>query len=334
MVACYTMINKSWLLSRTVLCASFLQIVLQVTWWLPHQWNRIDADRDVFVYYNAANDALHGNPLYNFAQIQDAFNRTPSYLYLPQFAAITSPLGYLRYIDFSRMFYIAELAAFWVFSYTLACLARDRPTFRDVATWGLILGITPKVYFVMGIANVDPMLWAFLGMALISTGRGAWLCVLAQIKVFYAVPLLLSILREGKQIAVPAAIAAIVGFSIGVSVCGVHSYVDWQYAAKSATQGRFLTANVSISFAVLRIARDLGWHRADGPLPMLAKIYLDLAGIVGTSATAYLARKLENRSYYVVCTLGALLFGPFCWDFYLVIAIILLALWVRGVAEA
>ena len=67
---------------------------------------------------------------------------------------------------------------------------------------------------------------------------------------------------------------------------------------------------------------------------MLAKIYLDLAGIVGTSATAYLARKLENRSYYVVCTLGALLFGPFCWDFYLVIAIILLALWVRGVAEA
>lgn len=300
----------------------------QLLFWLPRQCARMDRDRDLNVYFEAAHRAYHHLPLYQPWPHLGPDITPAAYLYPPQFAILLMPLGGLGFHAFCCVWYGIVLLGFWGFAWSLDKIAAGRPSLLGTLRWGLGLGLTPFVYAALSLGQADPVMWALFGAVIACRNRGLWLSLMAQVKPYGFLVAAQAAYREGKPVLVPLVAVTAIGFGLGILVFGVHSITDWiRWSIPLNSQGRFLESNVSLTFLVLRILHGLGvWHYHGGPLPAGPRLFLSLSGLIALALALYGTRKMEHRVAYTLVLLTAFLFSPTCWSTYLPTAVLLVAI--------
>lgn len=316
-----------------------LHCLMQLGIWLPGHALREDSKRDVPVYFKAARAAKSGRPLYR-PYVNYGPEQVPNrFFYPPPFAAALSlGLGWNSSADaaaarnFSRLWYGLLLVAFWLYAWTLARLAGGRGPW-PVLVAGLALELWPGANIAMSYGNAEPVMWALLGgsLALASgAARGAALALASLIKVYPLLPLVVAARREARPYALGALATLVAGAALGVAVCGLEAFAAWRAAAGPvAAQGTFLGNNVSLSFAVLRLANLAGWHYPGGPLPLPARLFLMACALTAPFAALWCTRKSEVKWQVAITLSATVLFAPLCWDMYLPILLLPAALWLK-----
>jgi len=94
-------------------------------------------------------------------------------------------------------------------------------------------------------------------------------------------------------------------------------------------QGAWDHYNISLSFAVIRLFRYLGQVPGHGPLPGWASSFLFLVNIVGDVLVFLWGRRLRTNQLCIALPLAVVLLSPLCWEVYMVIGHILVALSLR-----
>jgi hypothetical protein len=214
-------------------------------------------------------------------------------------------------------------AAFWVYAVCLARLA-GRKSIGAVFVAAAAILFIPGIRIAFDFGNVEPILWAAVGLALLSPRiRGAGFAFVAMIKLYGAWPLLFAARREGWPVVRSALLALAAGVLLATAALGpggfVQASLDWvRHMAPVIGQGTFNPGNVSLSFLPLRLSLALGlWEYEPGPLPGWARVYLTIVGILAPLLMGWLARKREPRLQYALICCAALLFSPLCWGTYL-----------------
>ncbi|HZP83461.1 MAG TPA: glycosyltransferase 87 family protein [Chthonomonadaceae bacterium] len=322
---------RSALLRKALLLLAALHLAWQLGVLVPVMWQRTDTRRDMVLYYTAARHALRGEPLYEHWPEYGPHLTPFKYFYPPQFAVVIAPLGALPFPVFSRLWYALILLAFWVYAGCLARLACGRVSLEGCLIAGLALGLLPKIYIALVLGQADPFVWVLFGLAFCLPSAGALLAVAAQIKLYTFWPLAVAGWHERQRILRPAAIALAAGMALGGLACGWGTFGEWARSVLPVVgQGTFNNDNVSLSFAVLRLARGLGWNYAGGPLPGIARFYLTVMELLGPLTVAYLTRRCERQMQTACVAAAALLFAPLCWTCYLALLLTPAALALRA----
>jgi hypothetical protein len=264
------------------------------------------------------------------------------YPYPPFFIATLAPLAKLSVATFARIWYVVLYAGFFAYAASLARLATGRITPARVIVAAAVLAATPGAQLAIMVANVEPVLWALFGLALaFPLARGFGFMASAMVKLYGAWPLLVATSREGWRVVWGAGAALVLGVVVCVLVLGPGEFLggmrDWvRYMVPVVGQGTFMVdrvhggANVSLSFAGLRLARSLGWEYQAGPLPEWARLYLTLVGLAAPLLCAWLTRGMESSVLrYGLVTIAAVLFAPLCWTTYLPLLLAPVAVAVR-----
>lgn len=322
--------------------AGALVVIVLLTRWLPAVWRRTDTKRDMHVYYLGAMTVIEGKPLYRpYPSYGPYVDASPEHglpfdrFFNPPFIFVAAtPLAAKGFTVFAHVWYLLMIAGFLVYAACLAHLATGRLSWLAFSVAALGLMGLPRTQAAMALGNIDPVLWALFGLALVSIQlRGSMFAAVALVKVHTMWPLALASFHDGRRIYIPAAIALLAGLLIGaLAPGGLMSWVNWiRYAAPSEpAQGTFSTCNVSISLAGLRLARLLGWHYVIGPLPTWARVYLSTLGLGAPALTMWLVRKLDHTLQYACVTSAAVLFAPLCWATYLAYPLAAVALAYRS----
>ena len=332
--------RTAWLV---VLVVAVAHLATQLFVFLPNHWRRIDIYRDVTYLYSAAERVRTGEPLYwpwpeygphvhTDMGPPYPFERHP---YPPALASILAPATALPFATFARLWYILLLGSFWVYAWCLARLAGGRADAWSVLIAGTLLALFPGTYRALSLGQIDPVLWALFGMALVTPAlRGAALATSAAVKLYAGWPLLFAMRREGRRVGLPALAVLAAGFLISGLTLGFQAFVTWATTMLPVvSQGTFNADNVSLSFAGLRLARTLGWDYAPGPLPPAARIYLTTVGIAAPLIVGWLTRRTRPALQYACVGCAAVVFAPLCWTSYLPLLLVLPAVWIGTLRE-
>ena len=325
-------LEENPLLCRAFAVLAALHPIYQIFVWLPMQWRQTSLLRDIVVYYNTAVNAAGHRPLYQPLPNFGPDGHGTPYLYPPQFALLLAPLGRLSFHDFCVVWYVALVAGFWVFAWTLDRMAAERASIRGTLLWGLALAATPGAYEAMSEGQIDPVVWALFGLALATRYRGVFLGILTHVKLFGLFPILMSVRSEGKRVAVPAVLTVIAGFAAGVAAFGPASLMHWvQWALPIPGQGYFSPYNLSLSFLLLRVGLALGmWRYPGGPLPAGPHLFLQVCLAAGIAGSIWATRRMPAPKNYIVVLLAVLLLSPTCWYTYDPLVYTLIALGIKN----
>jgi hypothetical protein len=319
-------LRESPLLCRALALLAIAHPILQLAVWLPFQWSRHDRERDVVAYFQTAMRLGHHQSLYQPLPNFGPDGHGTPYLYPPQFALLLAPLDHLSFQRFCLVWYPILILGFWGFAWALDRLASKRASAMGTLYWGLILAVTPGAYEAMSEGQIDPVVWAIFGLALVSRFRGLIFGILTHIKLFGLFPIIIAIKREPK-VATTGFITVAAGFLLGVAVYGPAAMMQWiKWALPIPGQGHFDEYNLSLSFLGLRIARATGlWHYPGGPLAPLPHLYLQAALAAAVIASLWFTRRMPSPQNYIVVLLTVLIFSPTCWYTYVPLAYTLVA---------
>lgn len=311
-------------------------VVLWVQQSVIPTFNRTDQQRDIVLYFRAAQNVNAGRSLYTPRPNYGPNSKPFEYLYPPPFAAAIAPLGYLPWLSFAKVWTIGLIASFLGFALCLSLLS-GRFNFWDFLGWLAIVCVFPGSTRALSLGQIDPLLW-FLGAlgvwaialpaATARASSGAVLGIASLIKIYAAWPLFAVGKSEGRaQIWGGTVVIGALGLALGAIVCGFDSYAQWAHAVLPiAGQGTFNPDNYSFSMGVLRAARLLGWHYAGGPLVGLPKLWLSMATIAGPLLTLLATRRMELRWRVALITIAAAWCAPLCWSTYLPLILVVAAL--------
>lgn len=306
------------LFGRALLFVAVFHLIFQLAVWLPLNWSRLDRDRDLIVYYDAAMRLKNGAPLY-----QPWPEYTPAlvpnrFFYPPPFLLLARPLAELPFLGFSRLWYGLLLAAFWIYAATLGALATGKWGWRPTLIAGLAVGLYPPTYIALGYGNFEPVMWACYGLAFSTRFKAAPLALAAMMKLHPIWALFLVIQNGGKRAFFPALAMLCTGFGLGIWLCGVQNALQWWPATSPViSQGTFFSENWSLSFAVLRVLKILGWNYSGGPLPNGARLYLSLTALLAPLVTLYFTRRKPLDLRLALTASATILFAPLCWNMYI-----------------
>ena len=297
---------------------------------------RTDQQRDIVLYFRAAQSVNAGRALYTPRPHYGPDSKPFEYLYPPPFAAAIAPLGRLPWLSFAKVWTLGLVASFVGFALCLSWLS-ERFGVWSFTGWLAIVCVFPGATRALSLGQIDPLLWflSALGVWTIAlranqprAGSGAVLGAASLIKIYAAWPLFSVGKSEGRaQIWGGALVVGALGLLLGALVCGPDSYAQWAHAVLPiAGQGTFNPDNYSFSMGVLRAAQLLGWHYAGGPLAGLPKLWLSGASVAGPLATLLLTKRLELRWRVALITVAAAWCAPLCWSTYLPLILVLLAL--------
>ncbi len=297
---------------------------------------RADQQRDMVLYFRAAQNVNAGRSLYTARPNYGPDSKPFEYLYPPPFAAAIAPLGRLLWLSFAKVWTIGLIASFLGFALCLSLLS-GRPNAWSFIGWLALICVFPGASRALSLGQIDPLLWflSALGVWAIAlranqsrAASGAVLGVASLIKIYAAWPLFAVGKSEGRaQIWGGAVVVGALALALGALVCGLDSYAQWAHAVLPiAGQGTFNPDNYSFSMGVLRVAQLLGWHYAGGPLVGLPKLWLSGAAIAGPLATLLLTKRLELRWRVALITIAAAWCAPLCWSTYLPLVLVLVAL--------
>jgi hypothetical protein len=211
----------------------------------------------------------------------------------------------------------------FVYGWCLARLAGRSDMIAVGFSVAVVLSM-PHTFAALSYGNVEPILWAMFGLALLSPkARGAGFSAITMIKLYGAWPLLFALHREFRRIVTSASIMIAVGAGLAALALGsigvMEGFKDWvRYMLPVVGQGTFHPSNVSISFATVRVSLLLGlWEYTPGPLPIPARVYLSVVAIAVPVTVGWWARRLQPPMQYSLVTCAAVLFSPLCWATYL-----------------
>jgi hypothetical protein len=327
----------------------------------PRLFTGADPSGDVNAYVLAANRVRAGEPLYEAVPPGPHEPGTGALYLYPPFLAVVASLVPLSGADLARFALLAGLLCFWIYAATLTRVASGRITPYGTLVWGaaLTLGIAPTAALFVG--QIDSLIWALFGIALaFPAARGFSFAAAALIKPFSVWPLGLALWREGRPVALGAGLAIAIAVVLSVAVMApvrfVHASVDWfSRVYPTVAQGQFTyivsgltdvpavnhivgyigTGNLSLGFMPLQLARAAGWSFAGENLPIGARIYLTVVGIIAPVITLWLTRSRGPEFRYAAVMAAAVLFGPIFRLTYSPILYALAAAWIgerrRGV---
>jgi hypothetical protein len=339
--------------SAALVAASVLYLAYLGRELVPALWTRAARRDDMVRYYVIAGRALRGQALYwpwpdygpHFATPGHPYPQ-PRYPYPPFLMGALVPFAHLPLLTFARAWYVVLYAGLAVYAASLAKLATGRVTLAGCVVAAAVVAATPGAQLAFMVANVEPVLWALFGAALAwPAARGFAFAASAMVKLYCAWPLLVAASRDGWRVVRGAALALAAGTVLCMLVLGpgvfVGSMLDWaRYMLPVVGQGTWAVdphyggTNVSLSFAVLRVARELGWEYRPGPLPAWARLHLTLVGIAAPLLAMWLTRRMRDTALRCgVVTAAAVLFAPLCWATYLPLLLAPLAAAVRLRAE-
>ena len=322
-----------WLARAAALAA----IALMVSLTLIPTFARTDKQRDLVLYYLAAQHASAHAPLYTPRPGYGPDSKPFEYLYPPPFAAAIAPLGALPWLTFARGWTVGLLLAFALYALCLTHLSGARGAWAWVL-WTGVLCLFPGASRAVALGQIDPALWLLSGLSVWAVATraralgGVTLGLASLVKIYAAWPLFAIKRGEGRQqIWGGALVVGALGLALGALVCGIDAYAQWASAVLPvAGQGTFNIDNFSFSMGVLRVAQRLGWDYAGGPLTGLPKLWLSFAAVAGPLLTLWLTRRLELRWRVALITCAAAWCAPLCWSTYLPLALLPVALaWAR-----
>jgi hypothetical protein len=307
-----------------------LHLVFQLGWWLPIHLQFRNDNRDLFIYHQAAHSAVKGEKIYTPVPDYGPDSIPNTFLYPPPFAAAILPLGHLSLPEFTRMWYWLLILCFWIYAASLAYLATGRVTAQGVLVAGLLSAIFPGTAQGMSLGNAQPLINALWGLALAlgPRGRGLALAAAALIKIHPLLSLMVAWKYE-KASRWSSLCVLVPSVAAGFAIFGVQAHRDWwRFAQPVVSQASFVSSNVSLSFLPLRLWKACGGYEG-GPLPSGARNYLMLVALAAPIVTLWLARHLEPRLQMAAVGCVAVLFAPLCWDYYLPMLLVPLALLIK-----
>lgn len=318
------------LLRLAALALAAFHLAFQLLVWVPAQWARDDPDRDVIVYYQAAERLQNGEPLYN-PWPQFGPHEVPNrFFYPPPFTLLTRPLAEMSYLNFSRAWYVLVLIAFWIYAACLARIVMRRWAWPETLIAGLILQLTPEAAVALAFGNFEPVMWACYGLAVATPSKAAPLAFAAMMKLHPIWALAIVVRRGGWRALATAALILGIGFAAGIAFVGwENARMWWSATSPVVSQGTWWGGNVSISFAGIRVANALGFIHDVGPLPTLARMYLSAMALLGPLTAVYLTRHAKIEWRIALVGAATILFSPLCWTMYLPLLLLPAALFWR-----
>lgn len=297
-------------MKRCLTVLAVLHLIAQLCFVIPNLLGRTDMDRDMVVYYNAAQAAVTHHNLYQACPEYRPEMSPSGYFYAPPFAAVIAPLGRLSWHGFCIAWYAIIFAAYWLFALALSRLSAGR---FSMLVCGLFIALWPRSYYAIEVGQADPIMWALLAWAAASPRfRGMLLAVAVIVKPFMLLPLAVVAFRDRRQ-ALPACAVMIVALALGALVCGPWSYAQWvREALPVPASGTFNSDNISLSFDLLRLVGYQAW----------AHTWLSFAALAGPLVAIVCTRRLSIELQYSVVTIAAMLCAPICWTSYLVVGLV------------
>jgi hypothetical protein len=318
-------VGNSKLLARASFLLAICFLLVNLLVFLPKQWARTDANRDVAVYYLAARAAHNGQPIYTPQPDFGPDTRpTGAFLYAPPVAAVIAPFGGLSFVAFARLAIVVNILAFLAFVFCLVKLT-GAVTVQKYVMAAAAVTMFPGVLFGVYSGQVDPLLWMLFAAGLVVMETPWYWPIAALVKPFYAWPVLVN-KPNWRRLAFSALNIAVL-IALGGTVCGWGSYAYWiTKVLPTMSQGSF-AGNFSLSFGALRLLQYLGiWHYPGGPLAPLPHLWLTVASIGAPIVTWWLMRRQEPRLKAAAVMAAATLFAPICWVGYLPVTLPLLVL--------
>lgn len=308
--------------------ASFVFVALE--------WGGIpgQAARDSLAYQQAAARARAHESIYA-AELEAGpheFHGEWPYLYPPPLAALLSFLPTSSYRTFDRLWLLVTLVGFWLFAATLARLHRGRWNLASTLRWGAALFVVPGALLAIHFANVEPVIWALVGMGIaVPAVGGGLLAGAAAIKVTPMWALVPLLVRRPRKI-LPSALLAVAILTLACVVrFGVtgtwHLSREWAMeVAPGVGQGQFwggslaalrehvgpleVLGNLSLSFLPVQLAALAGWDYGGGPLPTPVRTWLLLAGVLVPLAVIWLTRHRSPRMQAALTLVAASFAAP------------------------
>ena len=329
------MFRDSVLLRRSIMCVAIFHLIAQLSYGLPKMLSRTDVDRDVVVYYLAKQRIHNHEPLYALSSRAVPHDtRNPIYIYPPVLSSLLSFLPPMSFVTFARLWTLLLYAAFWIYSMCLAKLVQGRATITTTLVVGLIVGLFPGTQHALSLGQVDPILWALFGLALIFPKlRGAGTMAIALVKLWGVWPFVAA-LREGRRVWSGAAIVLVAGIGIGSLGVGSEEFFTscWYWLTRvlpSLSQGSWDSDNWSVSFVLLRVVKLTGlWAYEGGVLPVWARTWLLITGIAGPIFTGIFLRHRGKAVQLSSVGCAAILCSPICWTSYLPVLLTFIAAFV------
>ncbi len=344
------------MLRRVVVRYAYVFPFIQLLVFLPLQWQRTDARRDLTVYYRVAGQVDAGGTLYDPRPPAGPHQPAPIYyLYPPFFAAAVALLPAMGFLTFARVWLLLTLVAYWAFAACLSRIATNRVSLRGTLVAGALLFLIPGTRHALELGQADVMTWTLIGAALAWPAlTGAGFMAVALIKVFTVWPLLAACLRPGRvRVVVSAAAVAVAATILAVVMLGADRFVAeslvWlREVLPTLRQGQFMRPddtitvagielsaewvpyNLSLTMLPLKIAALLGWEWSGAELPAAAQAYLTICAVGAPLATAWFARHRSASVHLALTLAAALLFAPILRPTYLPALAPLVALWWRG----
>jgi hypothetical protein len=329
----FTPLTKSQLLRRTLLVCALIHVAYQAFIWIPAAFACAANGRDVDVYFRAARHLLRHKPLYD---LTPGHSPMFDYLYSPQFAVALTPFVRMGQHNFASAQYVLIVLAFWYFAYLLAKISLPKPTLNAVLLWGLALAVSPKVYFCMGMGQVQPLLWVAFALSVISDRwRGVLLGVTLQIKTYALVPLVFAAWKERRMVVVPALLVIVAGIALGLLAGGWTKFWEWRQAIEYVAANSELLRPDNISFSVLALRGFMpaGWT-PPAILPVWVSVYLKLMSIAGPLFVWRLCHRMPTQKQFAWVSMAGMVFAPICWAFYLTAGYVLVALYLRDYSQS
>jgi hypothetical protein len=324
-------VHEGGIVRPAFLAIAAIHVAGQIIVWLPYLWANADVlALDARQLHMAAERVREGavlywpwpdfGPHYNTAEYPYPPERIP---YPPVLPALLSFLPPMSFHAFARGTHLALLACFWGYAVCLAKLAAGRISLAAVGICGFVLMIFPGTRSAIEQGNVDPLLWLLLGMALVSVrARGAAFACASAVKVYGVWPLAFAACRDRRRVVVGAGVAAVASGAVMLLAMGPAGAIEnvqawFAHVMPVIGQGTFRPFNVSLSFAVIRLAVWAGWEFTPGPLPAIARIYLMAVGIAAPLIAGWLTRRSPAPMQYAIVSCAAVLIAPLCWRSYL-----------------
>ena len=258
--------------------------------------------------------------------------------YPPFITPALAPFMTWGFPAFAQAWLVLLLLGAVVYALCLGYLTAGRMSLVYSAHWLMALLALPPVRIALLGGNVEPLLWAAFGLALVlAPVRGPALAAIALVKLWAIWPLCAVASRRngargrvllsagGTALAAAAASALVLGPTRFVQSC-----LDWiTYTLPVVGQGFAWSYNVSLSYAVLRVIGALGGAYAGGALPTLARVWLATVGVTAPLLTAWYLRRRSEQLQLAGVAAAAVLFSPVCWLYYLPIVFAAVAVDVR-----
>jgi hypothetical protein len=298
-----------------------------------YQANRIRGDSTV--YRKVPEPGPHVGASHMFDDVPLHFPRTHS-PHLPLLGSVTALMPYVPLVTFQRVMSVVLALATLGFAAVLAWLSLRRLALLPVLAWFGVVHLSPGAFFAIKWQNPEAVLYLLFALAVaFPRFMGAGLALVASQKPYAIWPILFGVVRDKRFRA-----SVVAGFSVSallaVLAMGprdlVIAAVDWlRVVPTTMGEGSFARRNVSVSFGVLRALYAIGlWDYQPGPLTLWPRVWLTAAQIAIPIAVGVATRKLDLRWHISLVLLAALLASPLCWDAYLTVGWVPVALWIGG----